>query len=355
MAEGVPTRSSGSPTIYDVARAAGVAPSTVSRAFARPGRVNAETAARIRAVADELGYRANPIARALSTQKTHIIALMVSDVVNPFYNELIRGTQHAASEEGYLVLLADAQESGRRERATLEQLLPVVEGIVIGSSRMSDSALRTIAKQIPMVVLNRALSDVPSVVTDNAGGMRAAVEHLRELGHTCVTYVAGPEASWADGARWRALRDTGLELGVHTHRIGPVIPTFEGGLSVADQLVAARPTAVIGYNDLVAIGVTEALRRAGLQVPADVSVVGFDDILTARLVTPALTTVAAPMRYMGATAVRNVLAMIRGAQPRSGRAFVMPVKLVVRDSTAQRSRKRTSPALGTTRVSGSAS
>lgn len=343
------------PTIYDVAKAAGVAPSTVSRTFARPGRVNAETAARVRAVAEQIGYRANPIARALTTTRTNILALVVSDSANPFYAELIRGAQQAANEEGYLVLLADTQESAERERAALERLIPLVDGIVIGSSRMSDSGLRTIAKQIPVVVLNRELPDVPSVVTDNVAGMRAAVEHVHELGHTSITYVAGPEASWVDGARWRALRDAAVDLGVHTHRVGPFPPTFEGGLSCADALLAHLPTAAICYNDLVAMGVIATLRRAGLRVPYDVSVIGFDDILTSRLVSPPLTTVASPMRYMGATAVHNLLALTRGAHATSGRAYVMPVKLRIRASTGQRRRKRTSPALGTTNVSGSAS
>jgi LacI family transcriptional regulator, galactose operon repressor len=329
---------SSAPTIYDVAKVAGVAPSTVSRAFARPGRVNADTAARIRAVAEQLGYRANPIARALSTSKTRMIAVMVSDVANPFYSELIRGTQMAASEEDYVVVLADAQESGTLERETLERLLPVVDGIVIGSSRMSELALRTIAKQTTLVVLNHALTDIPSVVTDNEAGMRAAVAHLRDLGHTAITYVAGPEASWADGVRWRALRDNAREMGLNTRRMGPVDPTFEGGLGIGDEVLAEHVSAVIGYNDLVAIGIMAAVRRSGLRVPRDVSVVGFDDILTSRLTTPPLTTVAAPIRFMGATAVRNLLAMLHGAQPRAGRAYVLPVKLMVRGSTAQRSR-----------------
>jgi LacI family transcriptional regulator len=343
------------PTIYDVAKVAGVAPSTVSRAFARPGRVNADTAARIRAVAEQLGYRANPIARALSTSKTRMIGLMVSDVANPFYAELIRGAQMAASEEDYVVVLADAQESGALEREALERLLPVVEGIVIGSSRMSELALRSIAKQVPLIVLNHALGDIPSVVTDNRAGARAAVAHLRDLGHTSITYVAGPEASWTDGARWRALHDTARELGLQTRRVGPVVPTFEGGLGIGDEVLADGATAVVGYNDLVAIGIMAAARRARMRLPQDLSVIGFDDILTARLTTPPLTTVAAPIRFMGATAVRNLLAVLHGAKPRAGQAYVLPVKLVVRGSTAQRNRNRTSPALGTTSVSGSAS
>ncbi|MBI5028116.1 MAG: LacI family DNA-binding transcriptional regulator [Actinobacteria bacterium] len=342
-------------TIYDVAKAAGVAPSTVSRTFARPGRVNADTAARIRRIADELGYRANPIGQALSTSQTRLIGLMVSDVANPFYSQLIRGTQLAATEAGYEILLADSRESGTRERTALERLVPVVEGFVIGSSRMSDSALRNIAKQRPMVVLNRALLDVPSVVTDNAGGMRAAVELLRELGHDSVVYVAGPEASWPDGMRFRALRDLGTSSGLGVQKVGPFLPTFEGGLAASRVLLERLPTAVIAYNDLMAIGVMHGFLAEGVRIPEQVSVIGFDDILISRLVLPSLTTVAAPMRQMGATAVNNVVALIKGARHRAEEAMVMPVQLKVRGSTGQRRRKRVSPALGTTMVSGSAS
>ena len=349
-----PARTS-APTIYDVARVAGVAPSTVSRALARPGRVNADTAARIRKVAEELGYRVNPIASALVTQRTRIVAVMVSDIANPFYSELIRGAEAAASEAGYVIVLADARESGMFEREALERVIPAAEGILIGSSRMPDSALRMIAKQRPMVVLNREMPDIPSVITDNQRGMTMALQHLADLGHQQVTYVAGPESSWTDGARWRALHDRACEIGISCQRLGPYTPTFEGGMA-AGQLFLQQPTsAVIAYNDLLAIGVVHSLRRAGLQSPRDVSVIGFDDILPARLVTPALTTVAAPLRHMGETGVRNLLAVLGGAQHRNPRAFVLPVRLLVRGSTGQRSRKRISPALGTTKVSGSAS
>lgn len=322
------------PTIYDVARVAGVAPSTVSRAFARPGRVNSETAARIRAVASELGYRANPVARALSTSHTQMLAVMISDVTNPFYAPLIRGAQVAASEAGFVILLEDAQESGQIEREALERVLPVVEGIVIASSRMSDSALRTIAKQTPLVVLNRAVSDVPSVVTDNARGMRRAAEHLGALGHRCITYVAGPEASWADGVRWQALREAGHELELVTRRVGPFAPTVGGGVRAAAEMATQATTAVVAYNDQMAIGVIRGLEHAGLRVPQDMSVIGFDDIFAAQLVTPSLTTVAAPLHIMGQTAVRNLLAIVRGARPESGTAFVLPTRLIVRESSA---------------------
>lgn len=332
-------------TIYDVARAAGVAPSTVSRTFARPGRVNADTAARIRAAAEELGYRANPVSQALSTSSTKLIALMISDVANPYYAPLIRGAQLAATEAGYELLLADCRESATRERSALEHLVPVVEGFVIGSSRMSDSALRNIAKQRPMVVLNRSLPDLPSVVPDNPGGIRAAVDLLRDLGHDSVTYVAGPEASWADGMRFRVLRDYGPGAGLHVHKVGPYLPTFEGGLTASRTLLQRLPTAVVAYNDLLAIGIIHGLLREDVAVPDQVSVIGFDDLLMSRLVTPSLTTIAPPVRQLGATAVNNVVALINGARHRTDQALVMPVELKVRGSTGRRrSARRKTPA-----------
>lgn len=323
-------------TIYDVAQAAGVAPSTVSRTFARPGRVNADTAARVRRVAEELGYRANPIGQALSASATRLIAVVVSDIANPFYAQLVRGCQVAAAEASYEILLADARESASRERSALERLLPVVEGVVIGSSRLPDASLRMIAKQKPLVVLNRELRDVPSVISDNPDGVRQAIDLLAGLGHDSVVYVAGPEASWVDGVRSRAMRDCGTRAGLQTHKVGPFLPTVEGGLRAAQQLLTRLPTAVVAFNDLLAIGLIRGLAAAGARVPQDVSVIGFDDILTSQLITPALTTVSAPARQMGITGVNNLAAIINGARPGAGGALVMPVKLRVRGSTGPR-------------------
>lgn len=337
------------PTIYDVARAAGVASSTVSRAFSRPGRVTVATAERIRRVAAELGYRANPLARALPSGRTSMIALVISDVTNPFANEIIRGAQVAAGEAGYTMILADAQESGDLEREALDRAMATVDGIVLATSRLSDSAIRLAARQRPVIVLNRAVSDVPSVVTGNAYGMRCAVEHLAARGHDRITYLAGPEASWADGVRWRALLDAAPPLGLQVRRHGPHPPTVGGGAGAAGVIEAG--TAVIAFNDLMAIGLIRALTARGLHVPRDVSVIGFDNIFVAELVTPALTTVAAPLHAMGQTAVRTLVSLLAGARPRVGGPVSLPAQLIVRASTAHRSRNRTSPAWGTTKPS----
>jgi LacI family transcriptional regulator len=220
---------------------------------------------------------------------------------------------------------------------------------------MSGNAIRMLAKQKPMVLLNRRVPEVPCVITDNARGMRRALEHLAELGHQTVTYVAGPEASWADGMRWVALMEAAHELELRVRRVGPCnVPTVHAGFATAQAVLAQRPTAVIAYNDVMAIGVIKGMRRAGVRVPDDISVIGFDNVLLSEIVEPELTTVAAPLRAMGITGVKNLIAAIGGATP-SREPIVLPVKLVVRGSTAQRRRKRTSPALGTTNVPGSAS
>ncbi|MDT0213876.1 LacI family DNA-binding transcriptional regulator [Rothia sp. ARF10] len=342
------------PTIYDVAKAAGVAASTVSRAFARPGRVNAETAARIFETARGLGYRSAALP-GLTTSRTRSLALVVTDITNPFYAEIIRGAHEAAADLGYTLRLSHTQEDAAVERAWMEHELSTVEGVVLASSRMSDSTIRTLAKQKPVVVLNRRLPEVPCLLVDNARGMRRALEHLGELGHTSVTYVSGPESSWTDGVRWQALREAGFELDMRIRRVGPTQkPTIDAGFARVREVLSQPTTAVIAYNDVLAIGVVKGLRRAGLVVPDDVSVIGFDNILLAEVLEPELTTVASPLRQQGETAVRNLVAMAGGAHT-SREPTVMPVKLVVRRSTGQRNRKRTSPALGTTKVSPSAS
>lgn len=344
------------PTIYDVAQAAGVAASTVSRAFARPGRVNSETAARIFAAAEELGYRTSSLPGLVGSRtRTRALALVVTDITNPFYGEIIRGAHEAAGDLGYVILLSHTQEDAQLEREWTERELDAVEGILLASSRMSDSAIRMMAKQKPVIVLNRRLPEVPSLLVDNSRGARRAMEHLAELGHEAVTYVAGPETSWTDGVRWQSLREAAYELEMKLRRVGPSnTPTVEAGFRRARDVMQQPTTAVVAYNDVLAIGVMKGLRRLGVGVPDDVSVVGFDNILLAEVIEPELTTVAAPLHALGATGVKNLVGMIGGAVP-SRAPMVLPVKLVVRHSTAQRSRKSTSPAFGTTKVAGSAS
>jgi DNA-binding LacI/PurR family transcriptional regulator len=341
------------PTIYDVAREAGVAPSTVSRAYSRPGRVNADTAQKVFRAAKQLGYRSDQLDYRQPGDRSvqEAIGLVVADVTNPFYGDIIKGAYEAAREAGYQLILSHTNESPDVERQTIERELKQVDGIVIASSRMTDSALRMMVKQKPVVLLNRIIPEANCVVNDNDRGIRRAAEHLGALGHERIYYVAGPETSWSDGVRWRALREAAAELEMDARRIGPNEPTVLAGLSAARRVAQVDATAVLAYNDQIAIGVMKGLRKLGVAVPGEVSVVGFDNIILDELVEPALTTIASPLYRMGFTGVHNCIAVAQGAR-HSGTPLVLPVRLVVRQSTAQRRRNRTSPARGTTSVSG---
>jgi DNA-binding LacI/PurR family transcriptional regulator len=175
-----------------------------------------------------------------------------------------------------VILLAHTQESERRERLAIERLLPALVGIVLTSSRMPDLAIRMIARRKPTIVMNRVVSDVPSVVPDNASGIRRAAEHLRDLGHHTIAYTAGPEASWADGTRWRSLREAASELELGVRHLGPRVPTVRGGGDGAWEWLQNQTSAVIAYNDQMAMGFIRALQRRGINVPEEISVVGFD-------------------------------------------------------------------------------
>lgn len=324
------------PTIYDVARAAGVAPSTVSRAFSRPGRVNAATANRIQQVAQELGYRSTPLTLAPQRTDSKLVSLVVSDITNPVFFPIIRGAESIAAANGFTMVLSDSQESSKLEREALDRALYSVDGIVLATSRMSDSAIRAIAQRKPLVQLNRIVSDVQSVVTDNHHGIQQAVEHLVDLGHETVTYLAGPEASWADGVRWAALRSAAAESELRVKRIGPLTPTIMGVEPAIEEFLAHPTTAVIAYNDLLAIGFMKQLQSRGWRIPDQVSVIGFDNSYGSDLVTPGLTTIAASLRALGTTAMTMVLDQIRDKKVGSLQPTLLPTRLIMRDSTGPR-------------------
>ncbi|GAA1815839.1 LacI family DNA-binding transcriptional regulator [Agromyces neolithicus] len=319
------------PTIYDVAKASNVSPSTVSRAFSKPGRVSTGTADRIRRVADELGYHHAPQPRAKPTSKTGMLAVVVADLANPFFVDIIQGARKEASVHRTTVLVIDAQESLDDERDAVERVAPLVDGIVLATSRMSESAIRAVARQTALVVLNRPMPDVPSAVTDNARGMHLAVEHLAGLGHRTFTYLAGPEASWADSMRWRSISQAATDRGVRVRRLGPSAPTAEGGAAAVTGFLARPSTAVVAYNDLMAMGFIEELAARGIRTPDDVSVIGFDDSTDRRFGDPMLTTVAVQHRLLGRFAVQMLLG--QRIAP-AGRPAMLAAELVVRRSTA---------------------
>jgi DNA-binding LacI/PurR family transcriptional regulator len=322
------------PTISDVATAAGVATSTVSRAFSRPGRVSAHTRDRVIAVASELGYRPNPHARALLSGRHHTIAMVVSDITNPHYFELIRGAELRARVSDYTLVLVNAEESPRVEWAQIQRLAGAVDGFVLAASRLPDENLEQISAQRPVVLMSRELPGLASVVLDHFEGGRQIVAHLASLGHRELVYLAGPANSWMAGNRWAALTGAAEQAGISARRLGPFTPRVSHGGAAADAALNAGTTAIVAHNDLLAIGVMRRLQQRGLRVPEDFSVIGFDDIFAADLCTPRLTTLGGAHVDGGRVAVELLLtAETRGLedQPR----VLLPTKLVLRDSTGR--------------------
>ena len=326
-------------TIYDVARVAGVAASTVSRALSKPGRVSFKTAEHVRRVAEDLGYRAGHLHRTVPTTRgTGMLAMLVADIANPVFFGMIRGAETAANEHGKTLLVVETQESEQAEEAAATRLTAVTDGIILSSSRMSDAVIRGMAKQRPVVLLNRSVGEVTSIMSDNVQATKKAVEHLVELGHSSICYLAGPDASWADGMRWRGLREASVELDLHVRRLGPFLPTMRGGAAAAETWALRPSTAVIAYNDLMAIGFLRSVQATGRSVPGDVSVIGFDNIVDASLVQPRLTTVAAPLVSLGGSAVMHLLRGTAGRDPTFSDPVMLPSKLLVRGSTGTRRR-----------------
>lgn len=321
------------PTIYDVAREAGVATSTVSRALANPGRVNARTRERIVEVAERLGYHTNPHARALPSGRTETVALFVSDVTNPHFFGIIRGAEQQTRAAGCTLILGDTEESPELEAANVERLSGSVDGFVIAASRMSDSQILELADRHRLVLISRQVEGVPSVIVDHEDGTRQIIEHLASLGHSSVVYLAGPRRSWLAARRWQAIRATARKLGMRAERLGPFPPAVRGGAAAADAALGQGATAVIAHNDLLAIGMLRRLADRGTRVPQDISVVGYDDIFGADFCSPPLTTLAGHFAEAGRLAVDLLLGAGEGSQAPRTSQRVLPSHLVIRDST----------------------
>lgn len=328
-------------TIHDVAKAARVSPSTVSRAYTMPDLLRTDTRERVLAAARELGYQPNRAARGLITGRTGNVGLIVPDLSNPFFPAVLKGAQARARESEYAVFLADAEEDPALEAELLRAMAKQVDGAVLCSARAGDAVLSEMAARMVLVLLNRRINGIPAVIMDSAGGARQAVDHLAALGHRRIAYLNGPPSSWSNRARRRGLKSRAASHGVNVIELGPFAPTFDGGLAAADLAVAAEVTAVVAYNDLVALGVQSRLRDRSIAVPRDVSVIGFDDIPMAQMGTPPLTTVALPCERAGRLAIDVLSARIgarigdrSGGRDGGGPRDALPASLIVRSSTA---------------------
>lgn len=322
------------PTIRDVAELAGVATSTVSRALSNPDRVNARTRVRIEEVAARLNYIPSTQARALSSGRTGTVALLVPDVTNPFYFDIIRGTQYQLKAAGYTQLLVDTEESADVEAEALQKLRRSCDGVVMVASRLSDEQLAAAAASQPLVTMNRGVPNVPTVIIDTPAAIGQALDHLVSLGHREVTYVGGPAGSWSNARRWTAFEQASKALGLTIHRVGPFPPKTTSGAAAADATLHSGATACIAYNDLLAIGMLQRFRERGVRVPEDVSIIGCDDIFGADFCNPPLTTMTAPVEQAGRVAISMLLGQLNPLYGTGNRKLaVMPTHLTVRGST----------------------
>ncbi|TFV77707.1 LacI family transcriptional regulator [Blastococcus sp. CT_GayMR19] len=315
-------------TLHDVAREAGVAVSTASRALSDPGRVNVRTREHVQAVAKRLGYRPNRLAQALPTGRTGMLAILVPDITNPHNFGLVRGAEAQARAASSTLIIADTQGGPELETAHLDRLASSVDGFLLAASRLSDTELQDLAERLPVVLFNRRVEGLASLATDSADGSRQIVEHLAALGHRSLAYLAGPSGGWSDAERWRALSEHAAASGIGIVRCGPFPPTLDGGPAAADVGLATGATALIAFNDLLAIGVLRRLAERGVPVPAHVSVVGYDDIFGADFCSPTLTTVAGPVDDAGRMLV-DVLQAGRTPEP----VITLPTHLRIRNST----------------------
>ncbi|GEK20342.1 LacI family transcriptional regulator [Cellulomonas xylanilytica] len=296
-------------TLRDVARAAGVSPATASRALSAPDLVAPARREHVQQVARELGYRPNRAARELITGRTGNLCLVVPDLENPFFAAVAKGVQARARALGFALLVADAEEDPRLESELVGHLGAQVDGVILCSPRMTDAELDRLGRDVldddvPLLLVNRLHGGLPSVVIDNTDGIRQAVTHLYALGHRRIGYAGGPVGSWSDAQRRRGLEHASHGLrSIDVVDLGHFPPLFGGGVAAGDLVAASGVTAVLAHNDLLALGILSRLRARGVRVPEDVSVVGYDDIPAATLVSPTLTTVTVPLARLGRAAV----------------------------------------------------
>jgi LacI family repressor for deo operon, udp, cdd, tsx, nupC, and nupG len=337
----MPDRSS--PNIYEVAKRAGVSTATVSRVLSRPEMVADTTRRKVMRAVETLGYVPNATAKNLRSHRTGKLLVTVPDIANPFFALIFQGIEDAAQREGYAVLVGDTQHDLKREESYASMLKRrEADGLIFLGHRLPKEAARLVQEASPRcapVVNGCEFSPrlgVPSVHIDNAKAAAEALEHLYRLGHRRIGVITGPLVSPLSKDRLRGVKDSAKK---HQAEQDCFVEngdfSIESGIVGAERLLGRKdpPTAIFCFNDEMAMGVIEATKRRGLRVPADLSVVGFDDIRFARCTDPPLTTIAQPMRAIGEGTVRLLLEILRG-RPDPPESVTLPHTLIVRSSTA---------------------
>ncbi len=344
------------PTLVDIARAAGVAPMTASRAINASGYVSEDAKDRVLKAARTLNYRPNILARSLKRQRSHVIGIMLPDIANPFSAELVNGIHPVFQAAGYSMFLATAGRSVEQERAGLHAFVDHrVDGLLIATrgTQLGDEAIVEITRQgVPVVTVGRPIADcdVDRVTADHWRGAYDVITHLISLGHKRIGFIG---VSAADGPHLRryqgyasALRDHGITLReelVVGPAEGPGYASVEDGYEGMERLVrlAKRPTAVFARNDYAAMGALRGAHDLGLSIPGDVAIAGFDNLPLARYTTPPLTTVEQPITEQGKRAAEFLIDRIEKRVKEQRRDVTLGCRLIVRESTDPRAGVKT--------------
>ena len=336
-------------TLRDVAAEAGVDTSTASRALSAANQhlLSTETVTRVLETAEKLNYRPNTIARGLRTNRTQTVGMLVPDLTNPFFPPIVRGIEDELGRSGYTLILANTENDAAHERAVSASMLArQIDGLIVASARLDIASPEWAGRDSPPLVLVDRWEpdhDYPYVISDDRMGTRQAIDHLVGLGHEVIAHIAGPKELPTGRIRYEAYR---RELRRQKLRQSKDQVVFAEGFSIQAGAKACQElldrgvefTAIFAANDLVAIGCLDALAEAGVEVPTDVSIVGFNDMLLVDKVSPPLTTVHVPKYEMGVTAARLLVNRLKGEKS-DERHVTLPVHLVVRSSTGPSSRR----------------
>jgi LacI family transcriptional regulator len=330
-------------TIKDVAERSGVHASTVSRVLnpATRAMVSPALAARVLGVAEQLGYRRNPLASGLRTRRSFTVGVLIPDLSNPVFPPIVRGIERTLSARGFIAILADSANSAQTEQAIVENLMSrQIDGLILATANRNDPVVEAwAASGTPLVLVNRAMAraDVSAVVNDDELGIRLALEHLTSLGHRRIGYVGGPQSTSTGYDRYRAFLDVGRSLQLEVvgeHVVNAETFTEAAGERALRAILGARSelTAIVAANDLLALGAYDALAGHKLRCPDDLSITGFNDMPFINRCSPPLTTVHIPHHELGVAAAQLLLRHIDDSSAPPGRIRLEP-HLVIRGST----------------------
>jgi DNA-binding LacI/PurR family transcriptional regulator len=318
--------------IREVAARAGVSRATVSRVFAQPEVVVDGTRRRVLDAARELGWAPNQTAQSLARGRTGNLGLLIPDVSNPAFGAPIKEVQTFVRERGYSLFIAAGDGSTEDERALVHAVAAKVDGLVLVAPRMSPQQLADVRQISPLTLVNRVAPGIPSTVIPGRDGMTALVEHLAEMGYDRLMYLEGPGFSPSNAHRLDAFREATQNSGIDGITLGPFEPEYlAAGARAVDEVLRRQPKAVIGFNDLLAVGLISQLQRRGIQPGRDIGVAGFDGSWLCDSTTPSLTSVHLPFSHAIRSAVLDVIDLIEDREAVTLRE--LPSRLVVAGST----------------------